>query len=94
MLPAYNVAEELFTAPAQRQVWLRPRYAALYPEIPAGLWVTAFSAAWAIEGGVMAGARPWPGRGPRVLTEEHFLFRGGISPAPREKGAGRRLCDP
>ena len=94
MLPAYQLAEELFTEPAQRQAWLRLRYAAVYPEIPAGVWVTAFSAAWAVAGGVMAGARMWPGRGQRVLEEDHFVFRGGVGRAPWERRSGVRLCDP
>jgi hypothetical protein len=87
-------AEQLFTAPAQRQAWLRPGYAAMYPEIPAGIWVTVFSAAWAIISGVIAGARPWPGSGPRVLGEEHFVFRGGFSRAPGWTGPGCRVDDP
>jgi hypothetical protein len=94
MLPASNLAEQLFIAPAQREAWLRPRFAALYPAIPPGVWVTAFSAAWAIEGGIMAGARVRAGPGPRVLLEKHFVFRGGGGPAPRPKKVGLRLYDP
>ncbi len=94
MLPASNLAEELFTAPAQRQVWLRLRYAALYPTIPPGVWVTAFSAAWAMEGAVLAGVRSRPAPGTRVLSEKHFVFRGGAGPGPSGEVAGLRLCDP
>jgi hypothetical protein len=87
-------AERLFAAPTLREAWLRPEYAALYPEVPAGIWVTVFSAAWTIVCGVMTGARPWPGLGPRVLGEKHFVFRGGSSRAPGWDGPGCRADDP
>ncbi|MEP6689405.1 MAG: hypothetical protein ABJC36_13725 [Gemmatimonadales bacterium] len=90
----HNRAEQLFIAPAQRQAWLQPEYAEAYPEIPPGIWVTAFSAAWAVLGGVLAGARPWPAPGPRVLGERHFIFRGGLSRAPGWAEPGVRVDDP
>jgi hypothetical protein len=85
--------EQLFIAPAQRQAWLRPEHAAAYPEVPPGIWVTAFSAAWAILGRVVAGARPCPGQG-RVLGDQHFVFRGGFDRAPGWEGPGFRVDDP
>jgi hypothetical protein len=89
-----NRAEQLFIAPAQRQAWLRMEYAATYPEIPAGIWVTAFSAAWAVVGGVLAGARLWSSPGSRVLGDGHFIFRGGFGRAPGWTGPGSRADDP
>ncbi len=83
-----------FTEPALRLAWLRPEYAAIYPEIPPGTWVTAFSAALVIIGGALGGTRSWPGLGPRVLTDEHFIFRGGAGRAVGWSGPGTRSDDP
>ncbi len=72
-----NFAPRIFAAPEQWQVRLHPRYAHLYPEIPPGIWVTATSAAWVVLGGILGRTRSWPCPGPRVLGQEHFIFRGG-----------------
>ncbi|HUR93708.1 MAG TPA: hypothetical protein VMY76_03935 [Gemmatimonadales bacterium] len=94
MVPLVIPAEWPWNEPAQRLAWLRPEFASLYPEIPAGLWVTAFSAALVIVGGVMGGSRSWPGPGSRVLMNEHFLFRGGTTRTDRWRGPGTRADDP
>ena len=61
---------------------LDPRFASLYPEIPANHWLPAWQAA------MRRAERLWRDTGPeafvqeRVLREEHFQFRGGdVRPA-------------
>ena len=73
-----------FPLPARkvRQAWLSPEFARLYPELPAGCWVTAASAAAVIAGAVVARARPWPANTSRVLPDAHFRFRGGEGRGP------------
>ena len=78
----------------RRQALLNPAFAHLYPEIPAGIWVTAISASFAIIGGVMAGARSWPHDGPRVLSDRHFIFRGAEVLAGESTSLTRRVTDP
>jgi hypothetical protein len=67
----------ILTPATPRLARLRPEYAPLYPELPPGVWIKARDAAAVIVDGVMAGSRLWPGPGPRVLMDEHFMFRGG-----------------
>jgi hypothetical protein len=72
---------------------LDPKFAALYPELPAGVWLPAVkAAAWQAD-------RLWLEQGPeallltRVLSDDHFRFRGGT---PRTLGwyvTAERLCD-
>jgi len=78
----------------QRLALLDPEFGSLYPEIWVGKWVPAIDAAIAVTG------RVWQERGAevlareRVLSEEHFRFRGGV---PRELGwyvVPERLGDP
>jgi hypothetical protein len=78
----------------RRQALLNPAFADVYPEIPAGIWVTAVSASFAILGGVMAGARSWPHDGPRVLSDRHFIFRGAEVLAGEPTSVTRRVTDP
>jgi hypothetical protein len=78
----------------RRQALLDPAFADVYPEIPAGIWVTAVSASFAILGGVMAGARSWPYDGPRVLSDRHFIFRGAEVLAGEPTRVTRRVTDP
>jgi len=73
---------------------LDPKFGSLYPEIPAGHWMPAWQAAtrraewlWREVGAeaLLEG---------RLLTEEHFQFRGGT---PRKAGrevVPERLTDP
>jgi hypothetical protein len=60
-----------------RQALLLPPYARLYPELPAGVWIAAQEVAQMIRRGVEGRRRPWPSAGPRILADEHFLFRDG-----------------
>lgn len=94
MVPLRRRADLPSIAPAPRLAWLRPEFATLYPELPAGVWVTAWSAAWVITGGVYGGARVWPGPGSRVLPEEHFVFREGGRRPPGWSGLHTRMDDP
>jgi hypothetical protein len=80
--------------PGRRQALLNPTFADVYPEIPPGIWVTALSASFAILGGVMAGARSWPHDGPRVLSDRHFIFRGGEVQETDLTILPRRATDP
>ena len=60
-----------------RRARLHPEFADLYPELPAGFWITAWYAA------MKQADRLWLDLGPRalissrVLRDEHFQFRGG-----------------
>ena len=80
--------------PPVRRTRLDPKFGSLYPEIPAGHWIPAWQAA------TRRAERLWRETGPeallegRILSEEHFQFRGG-----RSRGAGwyvtaERLSDP
>jgi hypothetical protein len=76
-----------------RQAFLRPTYAWLYPELPPGVWIVARDVAHVIHQGVQTEQRPWPSPGPRVLADEHFLFRDGetaVERALRSWRAARR----
>jgi hypothetical protein len=73
---------------------LNPKFRALYPELRAGCWLTAWQAA------VTRAERLWRDVGPealiqgRLLSDEHFQFRGG---SPRPAGwyaMPERLSDP
>jgi hypothetical protein len=78
----------------RRQALLNPAFAHVYPEIPAGIWVTALSASFAILGAIMAGARSWPHDGTRVLCDQHFIFRGAEIQVSDEPHLTRRATDP
>ena len=73
---------------------LVPRFGSLYPELPAGEWISAWDAAmrraqqvW-LEAGVEAVVYT------RLLPEEHFEFRGGV-PRPSDWYIRpERLSDP
>ena len=77
-----------------RRTRLHPKFGSLYPEIPAGHWIPAWQAA------TRRAERLWRETGAdaliegRLLSEEHFQFRGG-----RARGVGwyvepERLSDP
>ena len=66
-----------------RQALLLPPYAWIYPELRPGVWFTARDVAQKIRQGVQSQQRPWPSPGPRVLADEHFLFRDGQTAVER-----------
>lgn len=59
-----------------REARLRPEYAHLYPELPAGRWMPASEVGATILVSQLKATRP-PALGERLLPEEHFEFRGG-----------------
>jgi hypothetical protein len=60
----------------RREARLRPEYARRYPGIQAGLWEPAAELCdRVLASGLLRGAPP--GRHGRVLSPEHFEFRGG-----------------
>jgi hypothetical protein len=73
-----------------REVRLRPEYAAIYPEIPTGLWLLAQQVAEIVvrrasEARTLSLHR-------RTLDTTHFEFRGGPV-EKRRAGARTRLAD-
>jgi hypothetical protein len=77
-----------------RQAWLDPAFAALYPELPSGIWMTAASVSSLIVHGAVSWGRPWPDDGPRILCDAHFRFRGGRCRGAEWSGATSRDTDP
>ena len=94
MVPLHRRSAGPSNEPAPRLAWLRAEFAALYPEVPPGVWITAVSAAWIILGGVYGRTRPWPGPGPRLLPDEHFVFREGDRRPQGWSGPPSRMDDP
>ena len=77
-----------------RRTRLNPKFASLYPELPAGQWIPAWQAT------TRRAERVWGQDGPeavihsRLLSDEHFDFRGG---KPRPSGwyvMPERVSDP
>ena len=63
-----------------REARLRPEYADLYPGVEAGVWLPATSVGqqlllWHLATAVTP-------QGDRLMTDEHFEFRGGLSRDP------------
>jgi hypothetical protein len=77
-----------------RQVWLDPAFAALYSELPSGIWMTAVSVSSIIVDGALRRGRPWPDEGPRILSDAHFKFRGGRRRGADWNGVTSRSTDP
>lgn len=59
-----------------REARLKPEFAHLYPELPAGRWLPASEVGATILMSQLRASRP-PSLGERLLPEEHFEFRGG-----------------
>jgi hypothetical protein len=59
-----------------REARLRPQYAHLYPELPAGRWLPASEVGATILMSQLKALRP-ASLGERLLSDEHFEFRGG-----------------
>jgi hypothetical protein len=74
----------------KREARLRPEFASWYPAISVATWLPASSAARAVRRQLLEGEPPWAPRwqpGPRLLSDEHFYFRGGT--ARRSSGRTR-----
>ena len=66
----------------QREVFLRPEYAEVYPTLPPGQWLP--SADWAAAIVTRAQEARLQGRYQRTFDSRHFEFRGGLGPRPPE----------
>jgi hypothetical protein len=74
-----------------REARLRPQYASLYPALEAGTWQPASAIGrqlllWHL-------TSPTPPQGERLMSEEHFEFRGGSRRETAEAGARTRRAD-
>lgn len=70
------------TTPAHgRQANLNPQYQAWYPGLRAGVWLPAWHVAETVDHQLAFGSPRWAPTD-RLLSEEHFEFRGGTSRAP------------
>jgi hypothetical protein len=74
-----------------RECRLRPEYAGVYEEIPAGQWIPAHELAAVIVR--RAGAARRLGVHERTMDPTHFEFRGG-SPIRRERAVRTRRGEP
>ena len=74
-----------------RECRLRPEYAGVYEEIPAGRWIPAHELAAVIVRRASAARRL--GDHGRTMDSTHFEFRGG-SPVPRERAVRTRRGEP
>jgi hypothetical protein len=77
-----------------RRAWLDPAFAALYPDLPSGIWMTAVSASSLVVYAALSWGRPWPDDDPRILSDAHFRFRGGRSRGEGWDGVITRGTDP
>ena len=74
-----------------REARLRPQYASLYPALEAGTWQPATAIGrqlllWHL-------TAPTPPQGERLMSEEHFEFRGGSRREQSEANARTREAD-
>ncbi len=73
-----------------REARLRPEHAQRYPGIEPGVWFTAATLVEHLDRRLGAGGRD---AGPRLLSPEHFEFRGGERPFGMRAVLGRRHSD-
>lgn len=74
-----------------REARLRPQYASLYPALEAGTWQPASAIGrqlllWHLTASI-------PPEGERLMSEEHFEFRGGAPRNGSETNARTRHAD-
>jgi hypothetical protein len=74
-----------------REARLRPQYASLYPALEAGTWQAASAIGrqlllWHLTASI-------PPEGERLMSEEHFEFRGGAPRNGSEANARTRQAD-
>lgn len=74
-----------------REARLRPQYASLYPALEAGTWQPASSIGrqlllWHLTASI-------PPEGERLMSEEHFEFRGGAPRNGADANARTRHAD-
>ena len=74
--------------PSRREARLRPEHAGLYPGVRAGTWEPAAVLVDRIVAARLLRGGPLEIRG-RVLSDEHFEFRGGAEPVVRPRREDR-----
>jgi hypothetical protein len=72
----------------RREARLRPEHAALYPGVRGGVWEPAAVLVDRIVAARLLRGGPLEIRG-RVLSDEHFEFRGGTEPSVRPRREDR-----
>lgn len=77
---------------AVREARLLPEWAALYPEIEAGVWMVAEQLVPSVLRHRLHGQPTWEFTR-RILANEHFEFRGGRPRDPAWSGALSRVED-
>lgn len=77
---------------SQREARLRPEYANLYPNVPAGIWMPAADMGVALLRAQLAATTP-ARLGSRLMDEAQFEFRGGRPRAP-DTSVRSRLGEP
>ena len=75
---------------ALRKALLKPGFAAVYPELLAGVWIEARAAAGVVAMRQRRELGPDVALSERVLPPAHFDFHGGRARGPR--AAGMRTC--
>jgi len=73
---------------ARREARLRPEHAHLYPRAPAGMWEVAAIVVDRIIAARLLGGANLAVQG-RVLSDEHFEFRGGADTGARPRREDR-----
>jgi len=81
------------TDPSVREARLRPEHADRYPGIDPGVWFTAATLAEHLELRRIREGEIVPPADPRLLSPEHFEFRGGEKPVGVRAVLGRRPGD-
>jgi hypothetical protein len=73
---------------SRREAYLRPEHAGMYPGVLAGVWEPAAVLVDRIVAARLLRGGPLEIRG-RVLSDEHFEFRGGAEPTVRPRREDR-----
>ena len=88
--PVFTTGKEVLVQGNIREARLRPEFASLYPGVEPGVWLPATTVGQKLLIWHLATAAP--PQGERLMTEEHFEFRGGAGPQNRN-GARTRVGD-
>ncbi len=75
-MTATSITSQVGAPPGVREARLQPQYAPFYPGVPAGEWQPAATLADRVLAGRLLRGASSALQG-RVLTDEHFEFRGG-----------------
>jgi hypothetical protein len=77
--------------PNLRKTCLKPEYASLYPEVPPNIWLGAAGVAARVTARLRSSGDSNNWLPMRVLSDEHFEFRGGRRRRETWRGPGSRL---